>query len=95
MRALLEAESGDTKSAAVHLRELAEDDSICAAERYIIWGHLEQLYAYMLDYDEAYLCARTRSDLLGYLRKKRQVNFIYSIIDRDNRYLSILIYLIR
>jgi len=70
MRALLEAESGDTKSAAVHLRELAEDDSICAAERYIIWGHLEQLYAYMLDYDEAYLCARTRSDLLGYLRKK-------------------------
>lgn len=94
MRALLEAESGDTKSAAVHLRELAEDDSICAAERYITWGHLEQLYAYMLDYDEAYLCARTRSDLLGIFEKKTS-DFIYSIIDRDNRYLSILIYLIR
>lgn len=72
MRALLEAESGDMKSAAVHLRELAEDNSICAAERYIIWGHLEQIYAYMLDYDEAYICTRTRSDLLRYLQNKNK-----------------------
>lgn len=60
------------KSAAVHLRELAEDNSICAAERYIIWGHLEQIYAYMLDYDEAYICTRTRSDLLRYLQNKNK-----------------------
>lgn len=63
MRARVCEEAGDISGAIDIMRDLAEDESICDAERCLIWGHLERLYAAALEYGQSYACARIRDEM--------------------------------
>ena len=64
LSALISAESGDIEQAITELTEIADDETVCGAERFFALAHLEKIYAEASRYDEANVCLRKRAALM-------------------------------
>lgn len=68
LKAMLISETGDLAGAIGIFNELILDTEIPIIQKFILYDYLEEIYAEIGNYTDAYMCARKKSELYSYMK---------------------------